>query len=122
MLVALAISGTVVGLLLQIFGVGLRNVALSADYSRAALHAQSLLNRLGVDLDLGDDSPRSGAFADGMRWQLTLTPIALPLPETLLDSAKAELRRVEVTVSWGEGESPRQLALTTARLVTHAEN
>ncbi len=120
-LVAMAITSAVVGLLLQIFGVGLRNAALSAEYSRAALHAQSLLDRLGVDIDLGEDGVRGGELSDGTRWAIALTPLVLPLPPDLIESARGELLRVELTVYWGDRDNPRELSVTTARLVKKPE-
>lgn len=53
-LVAFAILSIALGVLLQIFATGMRNVGLSEEYSQAALYAESILAAYGREAPLAE--------------------------------------------------------------------
>src|SRR5690606_18779110 len=73
-IVAFAVLGTALMLLLGTLSNGTRQVRWAADSGRAALHAQSLLDGLGIDRPVVPGRS-SGAFEDGRyHWALEIAP------------------------------------------------
>jgi general secretion pathway protein I len=123
-LVAFVILGLVLGVLMEIFSSGLRNVGRATESQRAVLLAQSKLASVGIETALREGES-NGDFDGGFRWQLSIKPfkesqesqaefvdpsgvIAPILPVTLLE--------VEVRVLWGGSEPPRMISLKTLRM------
>ena len=116
-LVAFAILALALGLLLRIFSGGV-NTAITADgYTAAIQIAESLLARTGVETPL-QEGEGAGMEGDRYFWRVSVSPYqSAELPETLSVEG-IELMRVDVQVSWNEGQSePRELKLTTLKLV-----
>lgn len=116
-LVAFAILSLSLGVMMQLFSTGLRNVALAEQYSRATALAESQLASVGVEEPLSAGQ-QSGEFPDGYRWQVDVQPYSSPEEQ---DSGVTELLpvaayRVDVTVLWSEGSKDRSVTLTTLRL------
>ena len=106
------------GVLLQILSTCLHTTAQAADYTRAALWAQSLLDTQGVGepVQAGD---ASGNFDSKYRWHLQVTqlspqeiaPIASAAPpvgnantapvQTMPIAPSIDLYRLQLDVSWG---------------------
>ena len=72
-LVAFAILAIALGVIMQIFSTGLRNVMVGEDYTRAILLAQSKLASLGAEESL-QPGEQTGAFDEGYRWRVTVQP------------------------------------------------
>ena len=123
------------GLLIAILGGGLLQVRQAGDASEATLHAQSLLDQVGV---LGPIVPGSedGELDDGrFRWRREITEIEDPAPPAPsgLDEPPVEaagrvlgapkLYRVQLDIGWGEDDLARSLRFVTlrARLPAAAE-
>lgn len=110
-LVALLVLGVVGGALLQLFHGALRNVSVSADYTRAALLARSMLAQLEVR-DSWVAPEEEGRFDERFRWRLRasdyLEADGSPLP-------KASVRPVWVTfaVDWHDGDTDRSYTVTS---------
>lgn len=115
------------GLLIAILGGGLGQVRQSGDATVAALHAQSLMESLGVMGPI-EEGEQEGEFEAGRyRWKLAIEPIEDPLPPPPLapDAAPIEqagrhlgeplLFRVQLDVTWGGDEEPRSLRLVSLR-------
>lgn len=117
-LVALLVLGVVGGALLELFHGGLRNVAVSADYTDAALLARSKLAELELRTQFAP--LEEGQFNDRFRWRiraadyLALDGGQAPTP-TLVPVS------VELTVSWDDGASEREYAVGAIFLATPAE-
>ena len=86
------------------------------DAGRAALHAQSLLDTVGVGLAL-EPGRVDGEFEDGRyRWSLEVSPWtegAAPPPRP----GAARLLELALTVQWGDGGPRERLQLRSLRLV-----
>lgn len=113
-LVALTILSISLGVLMQVFGGGLRSAVLAEEYSQAALHAESLLTALGVEnpLTAGSDG---GRIDDRYSWRSTVEPFVLEDVE--INEAEAQAYRVVLEVSWDEGERTRSVVLETLRVI-----
>ncbi|MBS0571393.1 MAG: prepilin-type N-terminal cleavage/methylation domain-containing protein [Proteobacteria bacterium] len=106
------------GVLLQILSTCLHTTAQAADYTRAALWAQSLLDVQGVGEPL-KDGDYSGAFDDQYRWRLQvaqipsqdIAPIASAVPtagnagaapvQAVPVAPSVDLYRLQLDVTWG---------------------
>lgn len=110
-LVAFAILSVSLGVLLQVFATGLRSTVLADEYSRAALHAESLLEALGRDSHLSEGVTQ-GRIDDRYSWRST---VSVYVDETLPDDLPVIPYRVTVEVFWDEPE-PRFVVLETLRL------
>lgn len=122
-IVAFAILALAMVLLLGTLSGSTRQIRYADDAGRAALHAQSLLDQIGVGEALAPGH-REGDIEDGRyRWDLDVQPYRDPAaPEDQArdqpqDLAAPQLMRLLLTVRWGE--EPRQrLQVQTLRLVT----
>ena len=120
-IVAFAILALALTLLLGTLSGASRQVRWADQAGRAALHAQSLLDTVGVGEAL-QPGHRDGQFEDGRyRWMLDVVrwrDPALPEP-TAFDPAAPQLLQLTLVVRWGDGNDPRRsLQLRSLRLVT----
>lgn len=117
-LVALVVLGVVGGALLELFQGGLRNVAASDDYTRAALLARSMLAQLEAR-DRFVAPLEEGRFDERFWWRLQAAPYVgpdgAPLPE-----APVEPVVVALAVGWNDGGRERQYTVTSLFLSRRA--
>ena len=121
-IVAFAILALALTLLLGTLSGAARQVRWADEAGRAALHAQSLLDQVGVGEAL-QPGHRDGDFEQGRyRWSLDVAPYQDPLlpPPVAVDLSAPRLLQVSLTVQWGDdGNDPRRrLQLRSLRLVT----
>lgn len=117
-IVAFALLALALTLLLGTLSGATRQVRWSGDAGRAALHAQSLLDQVGVGEPLRPGQS-DGEFDDGRyRWTLAVSPwIDADLPPALaVDPSAPRLYGVTLSVRWGDGRAGEQLQLRTLRL------
>jgi len=122
------------GVLLQILSGCLHTTAQSADYTRASLWAQSLLDTQGIGETLreGDDS---GNFDDKYSWRLHVGKIQPPetaqasgtpavgnadarTPQVTPVANNIDLYQLELVVSWGSYYMTHNARFVTLRAVT----
>ncbi len=118
-IVAFAVLGLALTLLLGILSGGTRQVRWSADSARAALHAQSLLDVVGVGEVLAPGR-RDGNFEDGRyAWELEIEPYLdrARVPGQPVDRFAPQLLRLSLLVRWGEGGARERLQVESLRLV-----
>lgn len=126
-LLAFVVLVAAMGLLLAMLSRGLHQVKRAQDETEASLHAQSLLDGMGVIEPLAAGE-RSGEFEGGRyRYRLEVrevedpmpdpeaTPGGPPLPEAV---AGPKLFRIALQVSWGEAGPRQQLDYVTLRART----
>lgn len=118
-IVAFALLALALTLLLGTLSGSTRQVRWSADAGRAALHAHSLLDMVGITEPL-QPGQRNGDFDDGRyRWTLSITPWQDPalvnLPQSLDGPPLYEL---DLAVQWGAGGSGERLQWKSLRLGT----
>ena len=113
-LVAFAILGIALGTLLQTFAVGLRNTALSEEYTQATLYAESVLAGLGVEEALEEGS-LGGELDDKYSWRGSASVYQEPDGPELEDNGLLPYH-VQVEVYWVDDDKERSVSLETLRL------
>ena len=111
-LVAFAILSVSLGVLLQVFGTGLRNTALAEDYTLAVLRAESLLAAIGRETPLAAGVSQ-GRIDGKFSWRSTVEPYT---DRTLIGNLPALPYRVVVEVFWQGPRRTRSVTLETLRL------
>jgi general secretion pathway protein I len=119
-IIAFAILALALTLLLGTLSGAARQVRWSDAAGRAALHAQSLLDDVGVGVAL-QPGRRTGTFEHGRyRWSLEVAPYRdplLPLPGRI-DPMAPRLLQISLDVRWDSDDDPRhRLQLRSLRLV-----
>ena len=113
-LVAFAILGLALGTLLQTFAIGLRNTALSEEYTQATLYAESILAGLGVEEPL-EEGGIGGELDDKYAWRGSVALYQEPEgPE--LDENGVLPYHVVVQVFWADESTERSVSMETLRL------
>ena len=117
-IVAFALLALALSLLLGTLSGATRQVRWSGDAGRAALHAQSLMDTVGVGEPLRPGQ-RNGEFDDGRyRWSLQVNPWSDGLPVTgPVAPADNRLYELVLTVRWDDGGPRERLQLRSLRLV-----
>ncbi len=112
-LVAFAILSVSLGVLLQVFAGGLRNVGMADDYSQATLYAESILTAYGREAPLSE-GVHEGPINDRFSWRGTVSAYTEGMP----DSEKIRMRayRINVEVFWHGLVQTRSVVLETLRL------
>ncbi|WFC42642.1 prepilin-type N-terminal cleavage/methylation domain-containing protein [Pseudoxanthomonas sp. SE1] len=115
-IVAFALLALALTLLLGALSGASRQVRMSADSSRATLHAQSLLAQLGTG-EVLQPGRQDGSFdGDRYRWQLEVSPFADPLAaRAQRDAGAPQLLDVRLLVRWGDARD-QSLQWRTLRL------
>lgn len=120
------------GVLLQILGGALHTTAQSAEYTRAALWAQTLLDTQGIGEPLQEGSS-SGRFDDRYSWELNIQkydppPVTTTTTATTLTTSNAgglitspitplDLFRMELVVNWGTQYLTHHARFSTVRVM-----
>ena len=106
--------GLVVGVLLQLFGASMRSVALSDEYSFAVQVAESHLAAVGSAIPVKQGTVSGTEEASDYRWSVAITPLKL---DEKLENLPIPMQvfRIEVTVTWGNGDKPRTFSLSSLR-------
>jgi len=105
-------------LTMQIATGGMRQARQAADYTQAALLAQTLLDTVGVGEKLEEGRTR-GEFAGGYRWELSVVPFELQAADGALaaDALTSPVRLLELdlVIQWQRGETTREARYRTLR-------
>ncbi|MBI5212969.1 MAG: type II secretion system protein [Nitrospirae bacterium] len=107
-IIAIAIMGISVVLVMQLFSGGLRSGKTAADYTMAVIHAREKMEEMLTDPSVG-----TGDFGDGYRWQAEAAHYS---PGEKEDS---ELLKITVKVSWPEKN--RAVELVTLKAASKEE-
>ena len=116
--VAFALLAVGLGSAMQIAVGSMHQARSAADFTEAALYAQSLLDSAGVGYRL-EEGGDSGRFGERYTWQLEVTPYEsqsdVPLdPMTV----PVLLYRVDLVVSWERGRHTHEAQFSTLRALT----
>jgi general secretion pathway protein I len=124
------------GMLLEILGSALHTTKQSAEFTQAALWAQSLLDIQGVGQPLQEGS-RNGQFDDKYSWQLDISKYQ-PIPVTsnnmvlqgaaqvgagaIVTPGQVEMYQLELVVSWGDQYLQHHARFATLRAMGPPRN
>ena len=119
-IVAFAVLALALTLLLGTLSGASKQVRWADDAGRASLHAQSLIDELGVGEALAPGQ-RQGDFENGrFHWQLDISPWRDPAQPPTADQPQdvfsPSLLAVSLRVAWGDAAN-QQLRISTLRLV-----
>ena len=117
-IIAFAVLALALTLLLGTLSGSAREVRASADAGRAAMHAQSLLDQVGVGEALRPGS-RDGQFEEGRyRWSLSIGRYVDPTRRArdTIEPGAPQLLLLSLHVEWGEGGPRERLDLQSLRL------
>lgn len=113
-LVAFSILALSLGVLLRVFSKNVELTAVSDDYTKAVLLAESqLADATAGELEEGD---KQGVFADRYRWAISINEYNPEFEDFELDNLPFVPYQIKVNVEWDEGENPRFVELTTLRI------
>lgn len=105
------------GVLMGILSASIRNTRLAADYTQAALWAQSRMDVVGIGEKLRPGHS-SGRFDDQFRWEMEISKYEPPDPTNSASAGAfqaVDLFRVDLEVLWGERRSPRSAHFVSLR-------
>lgn len=117
-IVAFSLMALALTLLLGTLSGATRQVRWAGDAGRATLHAQSLLDQVGIVEPIQAGSTR-GNFGDGRyRWTMDIEPWLDPelQQDPLQALGGSRLYEISLGVQWGDGARGQQLQLRTLRL------
>jgi type II secretion system protein I len=118
-LIAVAILGTAIVVLLLQFSVALRAGSITQNVTVAVLHAREKIEELKMERELSESS-QSGSFSDGYEWETQVIPYrheTIPEDEQIYADLKVETYQLSSVVKWKDGERIKQVLLTTLKTV-----
>lgn len=127
-LLAFSLLAASLGILIAILSSGLAQVKNAGDATEATLHAQSLLDELGVLEPIAPGRSEGELDRGRYRWDMDITEVEDPAPLTPADPDAAPvetvglqaasppvLYRVQLDLHWGEAGYERSLRFATLR-------
>ena len=117
-MVALAILGIALTVILQQFSAGLRSVRISREYTAAVIHAREKMEECCLNQKLAEKE-ETGEFEDGYKWRVVVAPFK---EEKKNEGESTEfllltMYDIKSTVSWDGGGKSRQVELATVKVV-----
>jgi general secretion pathway protein I len=107
-IVAIAIIGISLVMIMQLFSGGLRASRTSCDYTRAVVHAKDKMEELAFY-----PVAASGEFDDGFNWETEVEPYAEP------EESSFKLLKLKVTIQWGDVlKKPHSVQMVSLKAVS----
>jgi type II secretion system protein I len=122
-LIAVAILGASIVVLLLQFSVALRAGSTTQNVTVAILHAKEKLEELKMARELSA-STSSGTFNDGYEWETQVTPYrheTIPEEEQVYADLRVETYLLTALIKWKDGARTKQVQLTTLKTVRKKE-
>jgi general secretion pathway protein I len=111
-IVAIAILGIAISVVLQLFSANLRAISVSGDYVTAATMAEAKMREVLSDEKLSEKS-FSEATQEGHRIDVSITEVMKERTENL----KVKLLEVDLTIHWIQGTKQKSMSLRTFKAV-----
>jgi len=115
-MVAVAILGIALTVILQQFSAGLKTVMISREYTNALIHAREKLEEFCLEKEVSEKE-ESGDFEDGYKWRVVISPFEEEGKEEE-DTEFLLLRMYTITsmVNWDAGGKERKVELATLKI------
>ena len=111
-IVAIAILGIAISVVLQLFSANLRAISVSGDYVTAATRAEAKMREILSDDRLSEKS-FSEATQEGYRIDVSITDVIKERTENL----QVKLLEVDLTIHWIQGTKQKSMSLRTLKVV-----
>jgi len=111
-IVAIAILGIAISVVLQLFSANLRAISISGDYVAAATRAEIKMREILSDDKLSEKS-FSEATQDGYRIDVSIIDVLKERTENL----RVKLLEVDLTIHWIQGTKQKSMSLRTFKVV-----
>jgi prepilin-type N-terminal cleavage/methylation domain-containing protein len=111
-IVAIAILGIAISVVLQLFSANLRAISVSGDYVTAATRAEAKMREILSDDRLSEKS-FSEATQEGYRIDVSITDVIKERTENL----QVKLLEVDLTIHWIQGTKQKSMSLRTFKVV-----
>jgi prepilin-type N-terminal cleavage/methylation domain-containing protein len=111
-IVAIAILGIAVSVVIQLFSADLRAISASGDYVAAATRAEAEMRNVLDDKNLREAS-FSETTSDGYRIDVSVAQALKERTENL----QVKLLRIDLTVHWIKGTKEKSLTLSTMKVM-----
>jgi len=111
-LVATAVLGIAITVVLQLFSANLRSISLSGDYIAAATTAEAKMREI-LDDDALTEKSYSEITDDGYRMDISVTDTLKERTENL----EVRLLEIDLTIHWVKGVKERSFTLRTLKVV-----
>jgi type II secretion system protein I len=112
-LVATAILGMAIAVILQLFSANIRAIALSRDYVYASIKAETRMKEILNSDEKILEKSYSETANDGYRVDVSITEVLKERTETL----QVKLLEIDLTIRWLKGSKERSLTLSTMKVV-----
>ena len=120
--VALAILGVGLIVIIELFSGGLRLGRTSEEYTKAISYGRMKMEEISV-ADQMEEGTEEGEFDKDYRWQVeTMKVDILPLEKNTEFKPPVELYQIKVTILWQSGSKERSTRIESYRTVKPAEN
>lgn len=111
-IVAIAILGIAITVVLQLFSANLRAISVSGDYVTAATRAEAKMREILSDDRLSEKS-FSEATQEGYRIDVSIIDVMKERTENL----QVKLLEVDLTIHWIQGTKQKSMSLRTFKVV-----
>jgi general secretion pathway protein I len=111
-IVAMAILGIAITVVLQLFSANLRAISVSGDYVTAATRAEAKMREILSD-DRLSEKFSSEATQEGYRIDVSITDVMKERTENL----QVKLLEVDLTIHWMQGTKQKSMSLRTFKVV-----
>jgi len=118
-MVAMAILGIAVTVIIELFSGGLRLARKSEDYSRAVFYGRQLLEELCLKKEFST-LEEEGKFEGDYTWRYEIKPELL-VEEDREDTFPVELYNIKVLVFWPSGDKQKTLNFETFKTLAKPE-
>ena len=126
-LLAIAILGVALTVIMQQFSAGLRIGHTSKTYTIATAYAKQKLEEFQLEEQM-EEGEEAGDFEDGYTWKVSVLPyedfmeeMGTEEDEEIFEYLPLEMYRLESVVSWLEGDQERSVSLVTLKTVKKQE-
>jgi general secretion pathway protein I len=115
--VALAISGVALIIIVELFSGGLRLARASKEYTKAVNYARMKMEEMAFKQTLKEGS-EEGEFNDTFRWEVAVKRVNLiPVEKTTELKPTIEFFQIQVNIIWKSGSKERSTRIETYRTI-----
>jgi general secretion pathway protein I len=115
--VAMAILGVALTVIIELFSGGLRLARTSAEYTKAINYARMKMEEIAVKQTI-EEGTQEGEFDHTFRWQVETKKVdVLPIEKGIDFMPPTELFQVKINVLWKSGSRERSTGLETYRTI-----